>query len=475
MLTETMLHEKRSRSVHVSQSLLVPLYQAGDATSILSGIWLTCHLYAKPFGTNYLLAGSLGVLFFYFLAGLTDSYRIGRGAVFSRATNRMLLAWLCTSATLILVGYSLQITDRYSRQVILSWFGGVPILLILWRSSINHLLASIRSRGWNSRRVAIAGVNPTGLRLAAGITSNPQSGLLLDGFYSESDGPCDRFPNIPAPHLGKLSDLELAARDGRFDVVYIALPKSETSANVGLSNALRSCKATIFYVPDLLTFDLINSRFTDVGGVPAISLFDSPFYGVDGIAKRVEDIVVATAILAFIAVPMLAIAIAIKLTSRGPVIFTQLRYGLDGQAVRIYKFRTMYTCEEGDRAVQATRSDCRITPLGAILRRSSLDELPQFINVLQGRMSVVGPRPHPTALDDAHRDLIDGYSLRHRVRPGITGLAQVNGFRGETDKLEKMEGRIRNDLNYIRDWSVGLDLKIIVKTILTGFARTHAI
>lgn len=469
-----MLHIDRSISVHASQSLLVPLVQAGDAAIILIALWQWCLIHQHHFGVNYLVAGTLGISVFYFLAGFSDSYRTGRGAVFCRPSSRILLSWFFTAATVLLVGYSLEITDRYSRLVILSWFISVPIAMLIERTATTHLLGALRRRGWNSRRVAIAGINPTSLRLASGIASIPESGLILQGFYSDSSDTEERGTSLPAAFRGSLSDLELAVGSGLMDVVYIVLPMSKSADIFRLANSLRMSRATVFFVPDLLTFDLVNSRITDVGGVPAISLCDTPFYGVDGIVKRIEDIFVASIALVIFAIPMLFIALAIKIAMGGPVIFTQLRYGRDGRPVKIYKFRTMSVCEDGAEARQATRNDFRITRIGAILRKSSLDELPQFINVLQGRMSVVGPRPHPTALDDAHRMMIDGYSIRHRVRPGITGLAQVNGFRGETDRLEKMEGRIRNDLMYINDWSVWLDLKIIVKTIFTGFSRANA-
>jgi putative colanic acid biosysnthesis UDP-glucose lipid carrier transferase len=193
-----------------------------------------------------------------------------------------------------------------------------------------------------------------------------------------------------------------------------------------------------------------------------------------GSLKRAEDLLLASLILVFISPVLVAIAAAVKLTSPGPVIFAQRRYGLDGRVFRVWKFRTMSVCEEGDQFVQASRGDVRVTPLGAFLRRTSLDELPQFFNVLQGHMSIVGPRPHPTALDERYRSLIKGYVLRHRVRPGITGLAQVNGFRGETDTLEKMAGRVRYDLEYIKGWSLLLDLRIILQTIWKGFRGENA-
>lgn len=212
-----------------------------------------------------------------------------------------------------------------------------------------------------------------------------------------------------------------------------------------------------------------------LSGMPMVSLVDTPHQGIDAASKRVFDLVVGSAIMLGIALPMLAIAIAIKLTSPGPVFFRQKRYGLGGREFEIWKFRSMTVCEDGaSRFTQARKGDARVTPLGAFLRRTSLDELPQFINVLQGTMSIVGPRPHPVALNETQRKLIDGYMLRHKVKPGITGWAQINGFRGETDTPEKMEGRIRYDLEYINNWSLKLDTRILLATFTKAFNDPNA-
>jgi putative colanic acid biosynthesis UDP-glucose lipid carrier transferase len=197
-----------------------------------------------------------------------------------------------------------------------------------------------------------------------------------------------------------------------------------------------------------------------------VSIVENPFYGVDGLAKRIEDLVLGSIIMAVISVPMLLIALGVKLSSPGPVFFRQRRYGLNGEELRVLKYRTMSVMEDGESIVQATKGDSRVTPFGALLRRTSLDELPQFIQVLTGEMSIVGPRPHAVAHNEHYRSLIQGYMLRHKVKPGITGWAQVNGWRGETDTLEKMEKRIEYDLAYIRDWALGFDLKIIYLTVL---------
>jgi putative colanic acid biosynthesis UDP-glucose lipid carrier transferase len=209
---------------------------------------------------------------------------------------------------------------------------------------------------------------------------------------------------------------------------------------------------------------LIQGRVSDVNGIPVVSVCETPFTGVDGLIKRTADILFSLFVLILISPILLGVALGVKLTSPGPIIFKQRRYGLDGEEILVYKFRSMTVTEDGVTVTQATRNDQRITPLGAFLRKSSLDELPQFINVLQGRMSVVGPRPHAVAHNEEYRKLIKGYMVRHKVKPGITGWAQVNGFRGETDTLEKMEQRVHYDLEYLRNWSPRLDMLIVAKT-----------
>jgi len=227
-------------------------------------------------------------------------------------------------------------------------------------------------------------------------------------------------------------------------------------------------------VPHAFIFDLMHASWVQVGGQPVISIYETPFFGIDGSLKRLEDLVLSSLILVLISPLLLGLAIAIKLNSRGPVLFRQQRYGLDGQIVEVWKFRSMSVSEDGDHVQQARKGDSRVTSLGRFLRRTSLDELPQFINVLQGRMSIVGPRPHAVAHNEQYRRLIHGYMLRHKVRPGITGWAQINGWRGETDTLEKMAKRIEFDLHYMRTWSLLLDLRIIFLTLFKGFVGKNA-
>ena len=306
--------------------------------------------------------------------------------------------------------------------------------------------------------------------------STPALGLTLAGFFDDrrAEHGWEGEGALSAPVLGDFDALVDAARAGRLDLVFIALPMKAEETIDRLIHQLSDTRVSIHIVPDLFVHGLAHSRWINVGPVPVISVFDAPFSGVDGWAKRLEDVVLSIGILLGIAIPMLLIAGAVKLTSRGPVLFRQRRYGLDGREITVWKFRTMTVGENGDNVVQARKGDARVTPLGAFLRRTSLDELPQFVNVLLGDMSIVGPRPHAIAHNEAYRALIPGYMLRHKVKPGITGWAQVNGWRGETDTLDKMERRVQSDLWYIRNWSLWLDLRIIARTAFRVFVDENA-
>jgi putative colanic acid biosynthesis UDP-glucose lipid carrier transferase len=271
-----------------------------------------------------------------------------------------------------------------------------------------------------------------------------------------------------------LSALPDYVKTHRVDLIYLTLPLASQPRILNLLEDLRDTTASIYFTPDIFLFDLIQARMDAIGGMPVLAVCETPFYGLNGMIKRVSDIAIALSALVLILPVMIAIAIGIKLSSPGPVLFTQRRYGLDGREIIVYKFRTMTVLEDGAVVRQATRDDDRVTPLGAFLRKYSLDELPQFVNVLQGRMSVVGPRPHAVAHNETYRKLIRGYMIRHKVKPGITGWAQVNGLRGETDTLEKMRARIEYDLEYLRSWSLQLDLQIVLKTILVVLRTQNA-
>lgn len=320
------------------------------------------------------------------------------------------------------------------------------------------------------QRAGIIGATAEGIALGSEIRGNPQLGVDLLGFYdSLASSNLHSIENGQRLALGDDMAAIESARSGEIDLVFIALPLKEEERIRALLKGLSDTTATVHIVSDLFCDTTLHTRRSRLGNSHLLSLHDTPITGKMSRLKRIEDVVLSSLILLLVAPVMLLIACAVKATSRGPVLFKQRRYGLDGQVIPVWKFRTMRTTEDGTKVTQATRDDPRITRIGKFLRRSSLDELPQFLNVLQGHMSIVGPRPHAVAHNEEYRGQVPGYMLRHKVKPGITGWAQVNGFRGETDTLEKMEKRVAFDLDYIRHWSLWLDLKIILLTIAKGF------
>jgi putative colanic acid biosynthesis UDP-glucose lipid carrier transferase len=274
--------------------------------------------------------------------------------------------------------------------------------------------------------------------------------------------------------VGGLGDVAKFVKDHGIDVIFVALPIRHVKRVMNLLDDLRDTTASIYYVPDIFVFDLIQARSGEIHGIPVVAMCETPFYGYRGVVKRVSDILLSTIILLGMTPVFVVIAVMVKISSPGPVIFKQRRYGLDGCEIAVYKFRTMKVTEDGAQIRQASKFDDRITPIGRFLRRSSLDELPQIINVLQGRMSLVGPRPHAVAHNEEYRKLIKGYMVRHKVLPGITGLAQVNGCRGETSQLADMQARVNYDLDYLRRWTPMLDIKILFMTVIKVFRDEKA-
>jgi len=435
---------------------------------VVGGCLLACTFaFDVKWREEYYIAAIASAMSFNFFAhhqGLYQSWRSQRIDVEAR---QVFIAWGLTLLAILTLAWATKSVERFSRLAIGSWVVATPVILITMRWTLRHLLHRLRQNGRNSRVIAIAGAGTLAQQLAQTIESSPWMGFRIAGF----------FDNTPAGDLslqGDLPSLVAEARAGRFDEIYIALPMTSEHTIQALIRDLSNSSIPVHIVPDLFTFNLINARMRTLGGLPIISVYDSPMDSYNALIKRAEDLVLGSLILSLIAVPMLLIAALIKLDSAGPVLFRQRRYGLNGEEIRILKFRTMTVTEDGERVQQASSNDQRVTRIGRFLRRTSLDELPQFFNVLAGSMSIVGPRPHAVAHNEEYRERIQGYMLRHLVKPGITGWAQVNGWRGETDTLEKMEKRIEHDLYYIRNWSLLLDLKIIVMTVFRGFVHRNA-
>ncbi|SMF97657.1 putative colanic acid biosysnthesis UDP-glucose lipid carrier transferase [Methylomagnum ishizawai] len=469
-----MKDRRRQGTVRLNYTKLLALIRTVDSLIIVLSLELAIRLVNQTLDTWYVLndghryCALAGVLLFQFFADYYEVYYAWRGASQDNESVRLGWSWFCAMAAIMALLACFKSGVELSLFVTAAWFCVSFLALILVHELGRGWLAFLRRRGLNSRRVVIAGANDLGARLAGAFAAMPWLGYCFAGYYDDRGFQQGRRLACPERlYGGDFNTLVQRARDGEIDEIFIAMPMRSEQRVAELMNLLSDTTASVYYVPDVFVFNLVRSRLDMVQGIPCITVHGSPFkhQPVDGFLKRAEDVVLSFAILALIAVPMVLIATAVKLDSPGPVLFKQKRYGMSGEPIEVWKFRTMTVQENGATVTQATRNDARITRLGGFLRRYSLDELPQFINVLQGRMSIVGPRPHAVAHNEYYRKQINGYMLRHTIKPGITGLAQINGCRGETDTLDKMERRVVYDLEYISHWQVWLDLKIIFLTI----------
>ncbi len=463
------------RRIHQQWSIRALWYRLSDAVYIVAGLAIGVSGGLTTTIEHYIIAGAAAVFIYGLAAEACDLHRSWRGVSIRREVIGTLFSWGFTCFVLLALAFATKRTAEFSRVSTAVWFVATPALIVANRIMTRWLEQALLACGYKRRRVAIVGVNELAFQLAQNIGTLPELGLQMVGFFD--DRPEERNPAIPAElghRVGTIQDLVDQARSGAIDRIYITFPMRAEDRIRGVLDRLGDTTAAVYIVPDFFVFQILCSRWTDILGLPVVSVFESPFYGIDGLAKRLSDLFFGSLALLLAAIPMLAIGIAVKLTSPGPVFFRQRRYGLDGQEIRVWKFRTMSVCEDGPQSVQATRNDPRVTRLGAFLRRTSLDELPQLFNVLGGSMSLVGPRPHTEALNEEFRRQIGGYMLRHKVKPGITGLAQVNGWRGETDSPEKMQKRIEFDHRYIREWSLWLDIEIMAKTVLVVLSQRNA-
>jgi putative colanic acid biosynthesis UDP-glucose lipid carrier transferase len=437
-----------------------------DIVWIVLAHTVTIWTYREHWSTESVGATLAAVVVFCVGAELCSLYRAWRIERFRVELRMVVLAWSLTVAVLLTFAFATKLSMRYSRVVTFGWFALAPVLLCGWRIAVRGTLRALRSQGRNIRKVVILGASPQARQLCSELTTHPWFGIQAVGVYD--DRAPDRREDLSeyqCPFAGTSADLLTACRTGKIDNVYIALPLRSEARIAGLIEELANTTATVHFVADFLTFNLLSARWRTVGDLTVISVHDTPFLGWDRYLKRLEDVVIGSLILSVIAIPMLVIAALIKLTSAGPVFFRQRRYGLNGEEIRVLKFRTMTVLEDGPQITQATRNDARITKFGRFLRRTSLDELPQFLQVISGVMSIVGPRPHAVAHNEIYRSLIRGYMLRHKVKPGITGWAQVNGWRGETPDVSWMKERVKFDLTYMRRWTLLWDIKIILLTM----------
>jgi putative colanic acid biosynthesis UDP-glucose lipid carrier transferase len=449
---------KNQASASLGKDNLLSLFEStvGPGAYVFS-LWALAYYYEGQILPPYLL---LSVLVF----ALTFPGHLRLQSTISSELVDIILNWIWIAGLLLITGLVTDYTREFSEPALVAWLWIAPLsklgAYLLLRSAAPLLLKLHGPK----KRAIIVGMNEQGLALADKITEATYSRIELIGFV---DSRSTERLNARHEHklLDKLDQLAHLVKTQNIHLIYLSLPMASQPRILQLLDELKDTTASIYFVPDMFVTDLIQGQPGSVCGLPVISVCETPFKASNGVVKRLSDIGFSILILALIFPVLLIIAVAVKLGSPGPIIFKQRRYGLDGEEILVYKFRSMTVTEDGGTITQAQKNDKRITRLGAFLRRSSLDELPQFVNVLQGRMSIVGPRPHAVAHNELYRKLIKGYMVRHKVKPGITGWAQVNGFRGETDTLDKMQGRIDYDLDYLRNWSLRLDVHIIFKTV----------
>jgi len=449
------------------------IYRLIDIFIIFSCLFMAAESYGLIFDIKYLSVGLTASIVFMLCAESLDLYRSWRASTALRMVLTTVAVWSLVSVLLLVVGFFAKLGSDFSRVVIGSWMLATAVLMTSWRMVFRQILRSMRAKGYNSRTAVIVGLNDSALRMRDEMNNKPDLGMRFAGFFDDRCSTRLQEDHPDEVLMGTISELIERTKSGEFDLIFIALP---LKAQKRIAQILERCgdtTASVHLIPDFFTYNLLHARMGSVGEVQTISIYDTPIFGFNDFLKRSFDVVFSSLVLLLISIPMLFIAVAVKLTSPGPIIFKQVRYGLDGKRIFVWKFRSMSTMDNGDKVVQATKGDARITKVGAFIRKTSLDELPQFINVLQGRMSVVGPRPHAVAHNEEYRKLIPYYMLRHKVKPGITGWAQINGYRGETDTLDKMEGRVDYDLDYIRNWSLLMDIKIVFLTVFKGFIGSH--
>ncbi|TYL42897.1 undecaprenyl-phosphate glucose phosphotransferase [Dickeya sp. ws52] len=417
------------------------------------------------FSTSFLLIGEYSGLYHHRLKNIQfrAQRRLWGTALLSISFVEMVRGY---AGTLYSLGLLHRLDNIYFSAT-LYWYTLSLCILYLMRLITFKCMAKKRIR------VAIVGLTPGGLAAEKALLKEYANMQLDLAFYD------DRHPSrfgylTKSEFKGKVSALVEEAKSGRIDEIYIALPMVALKRIRYFLSMMSDTTVDTYIIPDLYSYSSYVSQLRSINNIQTISIFRSPFDGIGSVIKRVEDLLIGGIITLLISPLLLMIAIGIKLTSPGPVFFKQDRYGLSGNKIKVWKFRSMHVMENSDVVKQATKNDPRVTRFGAFLRRTSLDELPQFFNVLQGTMSIIGPRPHAVVHNEQYRQLVENYMIRHKVKPGISGLAQVNGYRGEVDTLDKMEKRVYYDIAYIQSWSLWLDIKIIFKTIFKGFVGENA-
>lgn len=427
-----------------------------DAGIIFFTLYVFVFLRVGAWNKDYTISALVAFFIYYSCAHFQELYRSWRGQPIIQELKAVFWVWLGMVFGLLSAGYLFKISDVYSRIVIAGWLLSCLLCLVTIRIGVRFFLRSARVMGLNTRSIALVGSGGSAEMAMKVVESNPWLGIVIVRRFMSDSEPCD---------FDSVSEFLSEVREQRYDQIWIAPDGYQTGRYRDLVHHLADTTASLFVIPDLLGFSMHRSDILEVAGLPIVRLFGSPFGRFNAAVKRAEDVLVACFCLALCLVPMMLIALVVKLGSPGPAFFRQHRYGIDGKLILVWKFRTMTVCQDDGPVPQATRCDPRVTRVGAFLRKTSLDELPQFFNVLRGDMSIVGPRPHAVAHNEEYRKRVFGYMLRHAVKPGITGWAQVNGFRGEIESTEMMSKRVDHDIWYIQNWSLWLDLKIILITI----------
>ncbi len=445
---------------------LIRLSQLIDGGIMFATLYFTVYFLGDNWRLEYIVIALAYVLIFEVSTSFFHMYRSWRVVRLRYELAYLVVFWFLSSASVIFLIYAFNDSLGVQSRTVMIWLALSLLSVAITRIAMRITLRYARAFGYDTRNVAFVGATDIAVKLRGTFESHPWMGMSVVGVYDDRISGDDRgSARVELDPTGDTNDLNVLARDGSIDIVYICLPMAAEKRIGDLINAFSDTTVSISYCPSFLSFDLMNARWDDVFGQPVFSVAESPFSGYRGLLKRLEDLILICIFMPFVTLLMLPISIAVALTSPGPIFYKQSRCGLGGERFLMWKFRTMFASDRDQEFLQATKNDPRITPVGKFLRATSLDELPQFINVLRGDMSFIGPRPHPDVVNDDQRGEIHRYMMRHKVRPGITGLAQVSGFRGETDTPDKMEGRIACDLEYIRKWSLWLDIRILFRTV----------
>lgn len=436
-----------------------------------------CLAWALRFGTDpvdfrYRVVIGIGILLTLLVFPAFKLYGSWRGEKLTTEIARAWLAWVAVLLTTLAFGWVFKSTAQYSRLWFGLWASGAATLFVIHRVGGRFTLRLIRARGIDTRRILLVGATHAGSRIVEATRANPWMGLHVIGYIAT---PYDQLGMADLPRLGDLDTLLANHERIACDQLWIALPMAAEQDILRINRQLNNSAITVRFVPDLFGYELLNQRTGQIAGLPVITLRGSRITGYARLAKSIEDRTLAVLILVLISPLMVLLAAGVKLSSPGPVLFKQRRLGIGGKAVEVWKFRSMRVHAEANGVVtQCKHDDPRTTGFGRFIRRFSLDELPQFLNVAMGSMSIVGPRPHAIEHDYFYRSLIHGYAQRQHVKPGITGWAQVNGLRGETNTLGKMSDRVEYDMTYIRNWSLWFDLRIIATTVAIVFLGKNA-